>query len=248
MTITGTIEGWSFGGQKDSEMALVEIRQWGSLRLGNEGGYFHGAANLQITAEDRLNLSGTTDLSGTFAVCRSLTAIPGMETWDVSNVTTMQGMFSENALSTPHYDALLNGWAGQPLKREVRFGGGASRYSKASAAARARLVEEYEWDIVDGGRRREDAGRVVFDLALRARQGSVRAVSPPPLSLALRARQLPRGGSDVGHFAASSPRCARMCFSNTVAQVCDEALRVPTPPLRRRQVGGVLEKHIRRRR
>jgi surface protein len=72
---------------------LIEIKQFGGLRLGNDGAYFAGCENLKITATDSLNLTGMTNLSYAFAMCISLNEAPSMALWDVSNVTDMSNMF-----------------------------------------------------------------------------------------------------------------------------------------------------------
>jgi surface protein len=90
--IAGRIDGWGFRGGGDAAK-LIEVRSWGGLRLGNEGGYFDGAENVTITATDQLHLEGTTDFSDFFNDCASLKAVPGIDTWDVSAVTNMTRMF-----------------------------------------------------------------------------------------------------------------------------------------------------------
>ena len=91
--ITGTIIGWRFSDEGD-KLKLLEIKQWGNLRLGNSGGYFYGCSNLNITASDILNLIGTTSLYGAFRECSKIGKVEGMDEWDVSTVTNMGYMFS----------------------------------------------------------------------------------------------------------------------------------------------------------
>ncbi len=55
--ITGIIEGWCFNHERD-RLKIIEIRQWGCLRLGNNGNYFDGCENLVCNAYDNLNLTG----------------------------------------------------------------------------------------------------------------------------------------------------------------------------------------------
>ncbi len=93
VSITGTIQGWQFNNAGD-RLKLIKVSSWGPLRLGNSNSYFYGASNMIITATDILDLTGTTDLYKTFSYCSSLTTVPSMNDWDVSNVTTMQSMFS----------------------------------------------------------------------------------------------------------------------------------------------------------
>lgn len=95
LIIDGKIIGWRFENPCDS-LKLVEIQQWGCLRLGNSGNYFEGCLNLKLKATDNLNLTGTTNLYRAFAYCINL--IPDntdyMSDWDVSHVVNMSGIFS----------------------------------------------------------------------------------------------------------------------------------------------------------
>ncbi len=187
ITITGEIVGWNFGTNRSSSRAkITEISAWGPLRLGSptsdtlgsEGGYFSGCENLQITATDNLDTSGTTNFSNTFRNCKAITTIPGIQDWEmghvtnmrrmfvnatnfdqniggwnISAVTDMRAMFGGVTLSTPNYDALLVGWEAQDVQNDVQFHGGGSKYSLGSASARARqnLKDGHNWTIVDGG-------------------------------------------------------------------------------------------------
>ena len=100
ITIWGVIEGFSFGAQTDNPWTtagdrekLLEVSEWGPLRLGDVGGYFHGARNLTISASDALHTSGMTNMSFAFHTARALQDVPGMNDWDVSSVTDMSAMF-----------------------------------------------------------------------------------------------------------------------------------------------------------
>jgi surface protein/parallel beta-helix repeat protein len=92
INITGTIQGWRFNNAGD-RLKILEIKNWGPLNLGNNGGYFYNASNLQITATDILNLTGTTTLLSAFRECKNITTVPGMNGWDISNVTTLRETF-----------------------------------------------------------------------------------------------------------------------------------------------------------
>jgi surface protein len=103
ITITGTIVSWSFGGSTfefdPNAPKIRSVVQWGNLQLGNEGGYFVGCTNLDLSAvADVLNLTGTTNLRLMFAACQSLTTINRIDEWDVSNVTNMSGMFANEGV------------------------------------------------------------------------------------------------------------------------------------------------------
>lgn len=93
ITIKGIINGWSFMSSPYSPN-IIEILQWGCLQLGNSGGNFYNCYDLTLTnVTDTLNLSGIYNLESTFGLCASLTTIPFINNWDVSNVTTMYGTF-----------------------------------------------------------------------------------------------------------------------------------------------------------
>lgn len=91
--IIGIIVGWRFNNGGDREK-LLEIKQWGDLRLGNSGGYFWGCTYLNITASDSLDLTGTTTLARAFRACQTIDKIEGMNNWDMSSVTVMNEMFT----------------------------------------------------------------------------------------------------------------------------------------------------------
>lgn len=93
INIIGIINGWCFNYEGDREK-LLEIKQWGDLRLGNSGGYFWGCTNLNITASDSLDLTGTTTLVRAFRSCSTIDKVEGMNDWDVSSVTVMNEMFA----------------------------------------------------------------------------------------------------------------------------------------------------------
>ncbi len=103
--IVGTINGFRFNNTGD-RLKLLEISKFGPLRLGNAGYYFYGASNLTITATDVLDLNGTTNLSEMFRDCSSLTTVPSMNSWDVSNVTNMNGTF----YSVTNFNQPIGSW------------------------------------------------------------------------------------------------------------------------------------------
>lgn len=90
LSIAGTIKGWQFANSGD-RLKLTDISAWGPLQLGNDGAYFWGAANLNLTATDGPDLSATNNLSNIFLNATSLNA--DLSGWDVSAVNTMTGAF-----------------------------------------------------------------------------------------------------------------------------------------------------------
>lgn len=106
VTISGLISGWAFPSSdhhtnndmytpqiRGDSTKLLEIINWGSLAFGNTTGQFQGCSFLQITAQDKPDITGTTDLSYAFAYNHALTTIPNIGTWDVSHIVNMQSMF-----------------------------------------------------------------------------------------------------------------------------------------------------------
>lgn len=77
--------------------------------------------------------------------------------WDVSQVNDMRNMLSNSGLSRENYDATLIGWAAQSgLQGAVLLGAQGLGYC-AGADARQKLIDDFEWTIIDDGEA-EDCG------------------------------------------------------------------------------------------
>lgn len=87
IVIDDTLIGWQFNNGGD-KWKIIEISQWGNMSLGNTAAQFFGADYLVLTATDAPDLTGTTSL-----FCTSLGSTGSMDTWNVSGVTDMFGMF-----------------------------------------------------------------------------------------------------------------------------------------------------------
>ena len=101
--IIGEIVGFRFDGTGDRGK-IIDIRNWGPLRLGNNGAYFKQCFNLYVSATDVLNLTGTTNLEDMFNGASSFNG--DLSGWDVSSVTNMENMFKDVGSFT--WD--LSGW------------------------------------------------------------------------------------------------------------------------------------------
>ncbi len=144
----GIIDGWRFNNEGD-KLKLTDIVQWGGLKLGNSGGYFYGCSNLQVSAFDILDLSGTTNMDEAFRDCGNI-AIPNISGWDVSGIESMENMFTDSELSPSNYDSLLDGWSQLSLETNVTFDAGFSNYYY-EGAARQSIMSDFSWTINDGG-------------------------------------------------------------------------------------------------
>ena len=116
ITITGSIQGWSFGASScdyntgsGDRNKLLEISNWGStpMRLDSpteKDYYFCNADNLVITATGGPNLSATESLKGAFMGTDNFNS--SIANWDVSNIEDMSYMF----YSASKFNQPLNAW------------------------------------------------------------------------------------------------------------------------------------------
>lgn len=89
--ITGTFPRIYFnnGGDKDN---ILTVEQWGTIAWTSMAGAFQGCVNLVINATDAPNLAGCTSIQDMFAGC--LVLVGGVEHWNVSTITNMNGVFN----------------------------------------------------------------------------------------------------------------------------------------------------------
>lgn len=104
LSTTTTFEGafsFFYGGEP---FQILEINQWGPVKLGNDGHYFALASNLNVTASDAPDLSDTTTLKHMFEGAASLNA--NLNHWDVSTITNFANMFYACA----NFNSPLHNW------------------------------------------------------------------------------------------------------------------------------------------
>ena len=111
VSISGHMSGFGFG-QPDGDGwfqpskkgpdsdKLVDILQWGCVKLGNRGGYFYCCKNLgALSARDVPDLTETTNLSCMF--CGASVFTSDLSAWNVSQATRLFGSWARNASRTP---------------------------------------------------------------------------------------------------------------------------------------------------
>ncbi|MBN1217264.1 MAG: DUF285 domain-containing protein [Candidatus Lokiarchaeota archaeon] len=125
ISINGIIVGWNFNNGGD-RLKLKEINKWGSLRLGNSGGYFYGCENLIINTHDNLNLTGTINLNNAFKACLSIENIEGMNNWDLSCVINMNSIFYDAS----SFNQNLGNWNVSNVKKMSHMFWGASSFNQ----------------------------------------------------------------------------------------------------------------------
>jgi len=92
VSISGEIIGWEFYPAGDEEK-ILDINNWGGVKVGNGGNYFRNARNLTISATDIPDLSETYTMAAMFYNCESLSSVPNMNRWDTSEITNMGLLF-----------------------------------------------------------------------------------------------------------------------------------------------------------
>ena len=95
VTITGNLQGWDFATVTTSRTKIRSVQQWGILRgYNNLAPRFNSCSNLRLTGvTDTLYLLDVTNCTGMFASCGSLTTINNSNSWNMSSITAMGGMF-----------------------------------------------------------------------------------------------------------------------------------------------------------
>lgn len=97
---SGTFTQINFGGESD-RFKLIELKQWGDIQWESMETAYIFCNKMIITATDIPNLQNVTSMENTFSNCSSITTIPGVNGWDVSTVTNMQGLFSYTRWNEP---------------------------------------------------------------------------------------------------------------------------------------------------
>lgn len=96
------------------------------------------------------NVSNATNMRDMFYGATSFNQ--ALANWDFSSVTDLTDVLLDSAMTTVHYDALLESLSSQTLQPNVTLGAGDVRYNEgAPATAREDLINNDGWTIDDGG-------------------------------------------------------------------------------------------------
>ena len=92
ITLTGRIDGFGFTHLEDSSK-LIDVQQWGSVRLHNNGYLFAWCNKLTgFTATDSPDLNGVTNMGSMFLAASVFNQ--DISSWNTANVTNMGSMFN----------------------------------------------------------------------------------------------------------------------------------------------------------
>ena len=107
---------------------------------------------LQTINTSGWDTSNVTTISGICERCELLTSV-GMENWDISSLVSATVAFQTATINTTEYDQTLINWNAQAPDNSVGINFGNSRYTSGGAAQAARqsLIDNYGWQITDGG-------------------------------------------------------------------------------------------------
>jgi alpha-tubulin suppressor-like RCC1 family protein len=151
ISIKGQFTAWNITDSSDIKLKIVDVKQWGCISFYfSSGRQFGYCSNLIISATDIPYLDIPTSLERTFEMCSSITDIPNIDQWNMSNVVNMAGMFFGAGLSTENYEKLLEGWSSQNVQPNVTFDAGSATYHAGYSAYKQILVDK-GWVITDGG-------------------------------------------------------------------------------------------------
>ena len=96
------------------------------------------------------NISSITDMSRMFEGALNFNQNLGL--WNITSVGTMEDMFLFAGISQSNYDSTLTGWSSKSsLQNNIKFNGGSSTFC-AGEGARLKLINQYGWEIIDGGK------------------------------------------------------------------------------------------------
>jgi len=133
---------------KDAFRFNEPLGLWDTSSVTNMSELFYGAS----TFNQPLNVwdvSSVTRMNEMFLGASSFNQ--NLDAWNIDNVYRADLMLSSTALSIENYANLLNGWVESSPESNVTFSVGETKYNNGSVDARTRLIDDFGWNITDGG-------------------------------------------------------------------------------------------------
>ena len=152
------IESWGYLKLKSLENTFAGISMLESIPdsipsgVTNTSSMFYGATNFNCDLSN-WDVSNIEQMESMFAYASGFNQ--DLSSWDVSNVANFNNIFLGMALSTENYSNTLAGWSQLNLQRDVHFVGGFSQYDSIGAAAKQKMINDFNWTFTDGGRELE---------------------------------------------------------------------------------------------
>ena len=109
ITVLGSINGFNFNTQSVSKDKIINIKNWGvSFLLGSSGKNFNNCTNLDISANDSLDLTGLLDWLNLFANCSNLEYLNGFNFTNPNSIVNFRVAFEGCTLMNARFDDLQN--------------------------------------------------------------------------------------------------------------------------------------------
>ena len=126
-----------------------DISSWDVSNVLYMNGMFQGAISFNGNISS-WNVSNVLYMNGMFAGATSFNQ--DISSWNVSAVTNMKGfMDGKTTADFSYYDNLLNTWSVLTLQPNVLLEMGTIEYTSAASTARQSIIDNYAWEIADGG-------------------------------------------------------------------------------------------------
>jgi len=146
--IQGVCDGFGFNNINIQDRnKLLDIKQWGTLTVHNNGYQFYNCSNLiKVSLTEVLDLSNNTNLEGMFSGATSLNEYFG--DYDISTITNMSSMLDNTALNVLNYSDTLIAWeAADNTPSNITLGANGLLYNAEAETARTNLINTYNWII-----------------------------------------------------------------------------------------------------
>ena len=139
-----------------SSLTSLDVTNFNTSSVTIMDGMFFGCSSLTSLDVTNFNTSSVTNMTSMFRDCSSLTDVIGVDSFNIEGLNStgsLNNFMSNITLPTARYDALLVNWDAQEPFDGMSPNFGNSTYTSGSAAAtaRANLISNDSWTIIDGG-------------------------------------------------------------------------------------------------